>query len=71
MESRVTFKSDGLNLSGIVHTPPDLSPGKRCPVFLVLHGFGGNKEGHGQIVIAEQLAKWGYEIGRASCRERV
>ncbi len=68
MESRVTFKSDGLNLSGIVHTPPDLSPGKRCPVFLVLHGFGGNKEGHGQIVIAEQLAKWGYVTMRFDYR---
>jgi alpha-beta hydrolase superfamily lysophospholipase len=68
MESRVTFKSDGLNLSGIVHTPPDLRAGERRAVFLVLHGFGGNKEGHGQIVIAEQLAKWGYVTMRFDYR---
>ncbi|MGH7772208.1 MAG: alpha/beta hydrolase [Candidatus Binatia bacterium] len=68
MESRVTFKSDGLNLSGIVHTPPDMRAGERHPVFLVLHGFGGNKEGRGQIVIAEQLTKWGYVTMRFDYR---
>jgi pimeloyl-ACP methyl ester carboxylesterase len=60
MQSEVTFPSDGLKLSGIVQIPDDLPPGERRPAFLVLHGFGGNKGGHGQIAIAEQLAKWGY-----------
>ncbi len=57
---QVSFLSDGLKLSGIVHSPPDLQPGERRPAFLVLHGFGGNKEGRGSIVIADQLAEWGY-----------
>jgi dipeptidyl aminopeptidase/acylaminoacyl peptidase len=60
MQSKVTFQSDGLDLSGIVHTPDELSPGEQRPAFLVLHGFGGNKESRGAIVMAEQLARWGY-----------
>jgi fermentation-respiration switch protein FrsA (DUF1100 family) len=86
MESRVVFDSDGLKLSGIVHTPDDLRPGERRPAFIVLHGFGGNKEGQGQIVVAKQLTAWGYvalridfrgcgesegEHGRILCLEQV
>ncbi|HET8562984.1 MAG TPA: alpha/beta hydrolase [Candidatus Binatia bacterium] len=68
MQSKVTFPSDGLNLSGIVHIPDDLRPGERRSAFLVLHGFGGNKAGHGQIVIAQQLAEWGYVTMRFDFR---
>ena len=60
MQSLVKFPSDGLNLSGVVHTPDDLASGERRPGFLVLHGFGSNKESPGAVVIAEQLTKWGY-----------
>jgi len=68
MQSKVTFKSDGFILSGIAHTPDDLRPGERRPAFLVLHGFGGNKESRGAIVIAEQLADWGYVAMRFDFR---
>jgi pimeloyl-ACP methyl ester carboxylesterase len=86
MESKVAFESDRLKLSGIVHTPDDLRPGERRPAFIVLHGFGGNKDGHGQIVVARQLTQWGYvalrldfrgcgesegEHGRILCLEQV
>ncbi|MGH7766261.1 MAG: alpha/beta hydrolase [Candidatus Binatia bacterium] len=60
MQSKVTFESDRLKLSGIVHLADDLKPGDRLPAFLVLHGFGGNKESRGAIVMAEQLARWGH-----------
>ncbi|HEX9442621.1 MAG TPA: alpha/beta hydrolase, partial [Candidatus Binatia bacterium] len=60
MQSTVALQSHGLDLSGIVHTPEGLRADERRPAFLVLHGFGGNKEGRGQTVIAEQLAAWGY-----------
>jgi fermentation-respiration switch protein FrsA (DUF1100 family) len=60
MQSNVTFPSHGLDLSGIVHVPEGLRSDERRPAFLVLHGFGGNKDGRGQTVIAEQLAAWGY-----------
>jgi len=60
METKVAFESDGLKLSGIVHTPSDLRHGERRPAFLVLHGFGGNKGGEGTITMANKLAHWGY-----------
>jgi dipeptidyl aminopeptidase/acylaminoacyl peptidase len=60
MEEAVRFESDGLKLSGVIHFPPDLRPGERRPTFLVLHGFGGNKEGAGSVWPAQQLAEWGY-----------
>lgn len=68
MQEKITFLSDGLKLSGIVETPDDLRPGERRPAFLILHGFGGNKEGRGQIVVAEQLAEWGYVTMRFDFR---
>ena len=60
MQEQIIFPSDGLKLSGIVHLPEDIGPGERSPAFLILHGFGGNKSGHGQTVMAEQLTRWGY-----------
>jgi pimeloyl-ACP methyl ester carboxylesterase len=68
MESKVTFQSDGRKLFGIVHTPEDLRPGECRPAFLVLHGFGGNKSGHGQTVVANQLTQWGYVTMRIDFR---
>ncbi len=43
MEESVTFESQGLKISGVVHTPDDMKPGERRPAFMVLHGFGSNK----------------------------
>jgi uncharacterized protein len=68
MEQNVTFFSDGLKLSGIVNLPDDLRPGERRPAFIVLHGFGGNKDGHGQKVVARQFAQWGYVALRIDFR---
>lgn len=59
-QSPVTFQSDGLKLTGVVHTPDGLTAGERRAGFLVLHGFGSNKESPGAVVIAEQMTKWGY-----------
>src|SRR5918999_3937353 len=68
METKVTFDSAGLKLSGVLHTPVDLKAGERRPGFLVLHGFGGSKSGQGQTVIANQLAGWGYIVMRFDFR---
>jgi dipeptidyl aminopeptidase/acylaminoacyl peptidase len=68
MEERVQFESDGRKLAGVVHTPPDVQPGDRRPAFLVLHGFGGNKEGAGSVWPAKQLAEWGYVAMRFDYR---
>ncbi|HZT09240.1 MAG TPA: alpha/beta hydrolase [Chloroflexota bacterium] len=86
MEERVTIDSEGLKLAGVLHIPQGLRPGERRPAFLVLHGFGGNKEGEGCRGPCDQLAEWGYvamrfdfrgcgdsegEHGRIICLEQV
>ena len=38
------------------------------PAFIVLHGFGGNKDGQGQTVVAKQFAQWGYVTMRMDFR---
>jgi len=68
MEENITFQSDGLNLSAILRTPDDLRPGEQRPAFIVLHGFGGNKDGQGQIVVAKQFSQWGYVTLRMDFR---
>jgi pimeloyl-ACP methyl ester carboxylesterase len=55
----VTFASDGLNLSGVVHVPDDHRPGERRPAIIMMHGFGANKSG-GPEWICGQFADWGY-----------
>ena len=68
MAEKISFLSDGLKLAGIVETPHDLKPGERRPAFIVLHGFGGNKDGHGQGVVARQFTEWGYVTLRIDFR---
>jgi len=55
----VTFASDGLKLSGVVHVPADRQPGERRPAIIMMHGFGANKNG-GPEWICRQFAAWGY-----------
>jgi uncharacterized protein len=59
MQERVRFPSDGLELAGIMHTP-DGAAGERRPGFLVLHGFGSNKEGGNSRAVSKMLAELGY-----------
>ncbi|HET7764848.1 MAG TPA: alpha/beta fold hydrolase [Burkholderiales bacterium] len=84
MEERVTFTSDGLELSGVLHLPEP--PRERHAAFLVLHGFGSNKNGGGGKAVAAMLTGLGYaalrfdfrgcgesqgERGRVICMEQV
>ena len=86
MEHQVTFDSDGLKMSGVVHTPDDMKPGERRPAIMVLHGFGSNKSSGNCTQPAEMFCKWGYitmrfdyrgcgesegEYGRLICLEQV
>ena len=59
MLETVTFASDGLNLSGVVHLPDDCRPGERRPAIIMMHGFGANKNG-GPEWVCRQFAAWGY-----------
>ena len=86
MTTPVSFLSDGLKLSGLLHIPQDLQPGERRPAFIVMHGFGGSNQGGQGAWAAKALASWGYvclqfefrgcgdsegERGRIICLEQV
>ena len=86
MQKEVTFNSDGLLLTGILHIPDNLTLGEKRPAFTVLHGFGSNKNGGTALVAAEVLENLGYialrfdfrgcgesagERGRVICEEQV
>src|SRR5947208_8603250 len=53
----VSLDSDGLRLSGVLHEPP--GAGKH-PAFLLLHGFGGTRNGTGNLLAADLLTWLGY-----------
>ena len=86
MEERVSFASDGLKLAGVLDLPEARGPGERRAAFLVLHGFGSNKDAGGGTTVARMLAGLGYaalrfdfrgcgesegERGRVICKEQV
>jgi uncharacterized protein len=60
MEHRVLIASDGPTLAGIVRTPDALSAGEKRPAFLVLHGFGSNKDAGNVTAPCELLDRLGY-----------
>ena len=68
MEHLVSFKSDGLTLSGIVHVPADMKAGERRPAMIVLHGFGSNKNGGNSAITAKLLESLGYVTMRFDMR---
>jgi dipeptidyl aminopeptidase/acylaminoacyl peptidase len=84
LEEPVTFVSDGLKLAGILRFPAG-KPARR-PAFLVLHGFGSNKDGGVAMAAAKLFTELGYvtlrfdmrgcgqsegERGRVICLEQV
>src|SRR5258708_9579437 len=86
MEERVGFVSDGLRLASDLDLPEPHGSGERHVAFLVLHGFGSNKDGGGGTTVARMLAGLGYaalrfdfrgcgesegERGRVICKEQV
>ena len=64
----VTFTSDGLTLSGILHLPERHKDGDTWPCIVVMHGFGGHKSGPAQLWSAPQYTDWGYAVLRFDFR---
>jgi dipeptidyl aminopeptidase/acylaminoacyl peptidase len=58
MEERVSFESSGLKLAGVLHLPDGQA--RKRPAFLVLHGFGSNKNGGTAVIAAKLFADLGY-----------
>jgi uncharacterized protein len=82
----VTIPSAGLKLSGNVRVPEGLKPGEKRGAFLVLHGFGSNKDSTNVLAPTKVLTELGYvtlrfsmrgcgdsegEFGRVICLEQV
>lgn len=68
MQHKLTFESDGLKLSGVLHVPEGRTPREKLPTFIVLHGFVGTKdESHAEIQ-ARMLEDFGYCAFRIDMR---
>jgi len=68
MSERVQFTSSGLQLSGLLQLPPDYKRGERRAAFLVMHGFGSNKQSEGMRIAADLYASLGYAALRFDFR---
>ncbi len=62
MLENVTFKSDGLTLSGFLSLPEDAATDRPLPAFMVLHGFGSNKTSDNVTGPTKMLNAWGYAV---------
>ena len=67
-QTAVTIPSAGLKLSGVVHVPDDVRPGERRAAFLVLHGFGSNKNSSNTMEPTKVLTSLGYVVLRFDMR---
>jgi len=85
-EEKIAIPSAGLKLSGAVSVPPQVNPDERRAAFLVLHGFGSNKDSQNVLRPCKVLNDLGYvtlrfdmrgcgesegEHGRVICLEQV
>ena len=68
MEERVEWKSAGLKLAGVVEIPENMKPGERRPAFLVLHGFGSNKDNNTSRTVSRIFTSLGYVALRFDMR---
>ena len=68
LEQKVSFVSDGLNLSGVLAFPEGADSTKRYPAMMVLHGFGSNKDSVRCIDPCRLLNSLGYATLRFDMR---
>jgi uncharacterized protein len=67
-EENVTITSAALRLAGVVRIPATLRPGERRAAFLVLHGFGSNKNSQNVLAPCKVLDELGYVTLRFDMR---
>src|SRR5262245_31172498 len=68
VDEKVKFASGGLKLAGLLRSPDRLEPGERRAAFLVLHGFGSNKDSANTIAAAKIFESLGYVTLRFDMR---
>jgi alpha-beta hydrolase superfamily lysophospholipase len=86
IEEEITFKSDGLTLSGVIRLPDGMKAGEKRAAFIVLHGFGSHMGSQNVLKPCAALERFGYitlrfdmrgcgksegEKGRIICLEQV
>src|SRR6476619_4866322 len=59
-EEAATFQSAGLKLAANVRVPDGVKPGEKRAAFLVLHGFGSNKDSGNVNAPSKVLGELGY-----------
>ena len=59
---KVSFRSDGLYISGYLYKPPHMDPSKRYPGLVQVHGGGNNAYGNGFHPLEQYFAKQGYIV---------
>jgi len=66
----VTFRSEGQQIIGVLHTPDGLKDGEKAPGIVMFHGFTGNRtEAHRLFVhVAKSLSKEGFIVLRFDFR---
>jgi pimeloyl-ACP methyl ester carboxylesterase len=67
-EEIVSIPSAGLRLSGVVRVPANVPAGQRRAAFLVLHGFGSNKNSSNVMAPTNVLSEYGYVTLRFDMR---
>jgi uncharacterized protein len=67
-EQNVTFPSEKLTLAGTVHVPEGTAQNARLPAFLVLHGFGSNRNAENVLGPCKMLDALGYATMRFDMR---
>ena len=60
IEEEITFKSDGLTLSGIMRLPEGMKAGEKRAAFIVLHGFGSHMDSQNVLKPCAALERFGY-----------
>jgi hypothetical protein len=60
LEQRVTFKFQGFTLAGVVRVPEGVAAAERRPAFIVLHGFGSNRDAGNVLKPCAMLGELGY-----------
>lgn len=68
MEQSVQFLSDGLKLAGVLRLPEGGQASQRRPAFIVLHGFGSNKQAGNVLAPCDLLDSLGYATFRFDMR---
>jgi dipeptidyl aminopeptidase/acylaminoacyl peptidase len=59
-DETVVFRSGAVELAGSLRLPANLRPGERRPAIVIMHGFGGHRDGPQQRWSTRRFAEWGY-----------